>query len=172
MAFQPGQYAGIGDKYTGATRFDAPVRVTVVCYLLFSLAGLEMIWLVLLTFYPKPELGALQMPGYLMAIEWTQAILLAICTWYLLKGYNWARIAFFVLCAIRIIVLLVFPFRPEFGIEMGEAIVRVLVFGGLLVTRPANLYFAGGDPLRGKAPPNSKVPDEADSRRNEGKYNY
>ena len=172
MAFKPGQYAGIGDKYSGPTRFDAPVRVTVVCYLLLSLAGIEMVQLVLVMFYPKPDIGALPLPAYLVAIGWTQTILLAVCAWFLLKGYNRARIMYFVLCAIRMTVLFVFPARPDFNVELEIAIALIIALGGTLLTRPANSYFAGTNPLRGKPPPNSKVPDEANSRRNEGKYNY
>jgi len=172
MAFKPGKFAGVRDRYSRPTRFDAPVRVTVICYLLLSLVGVEVVQLILVMFYPKPDLGAPPLPGYLVAIGWTQTILLAVSAWFMLKGHNWARIMFFVLCAIRLTVLFVAPAQPDFTVELQIAVVMTLVLGGFLVTRPSNSYFRGMNPLRGKPPPNSKVPDEANSRRNEGKYNY
>jgi hypothetical protein len=152
-------------------RYDPPTRVSIVCYLLFSIAGVEAIRVVLLAFFPRPAFEALHMPYLLAGFDLAYAVALSVSAWFMLKGANWARIMFYVLCAVRITELFVSNIAAGFAIRLGVAIFKTVVFGGVLMTRRANEFFAGRDPLRGKPPPTSKRPTGI-PRGQEGKYDY
>jgi len=124
---------------------------------------MELTRAIILGFFPRN--GLLPLPRYLIVLDSAHAVIMSICVYFMLKGKNWARIAFYILGAINVIDLL----KIHFGFEMMNAIAKLVVFGALLATPRSNRFFAGKNPDSVKLQ-RSEIPPA--TRQREGRYDY
>ncbi len=150
-------------------RYDCPSGVAIICYLLLGSAAVELTRTIILGFFPRN--GVLPLSHYLIGVELSHAVILAVCAYFMLKGKNWARIAFYVVTVANVIDLLV----VGFSLEIVVALAKLIIAGGLLATRRANRFFSGKDPNLNYAKP-SKIRSVEEmarhSRQSEGRYEY
>ena len=137
------------------TQHDPPSTVSVPCYLIMGIAAVVIARGILLHFFPKPSLGTEAFPASLLIIDLSQAVLLAAFAIIMLTGRNWARICYFILCAANLTAAFTLQQSGQMEVNLGLAIFETLILGGFLLTLRARRFFAGVDPHRGKAPPNS-----------------
>jgi hypothetical protein len=109
---------------------------------------------------PASEIGQV-----LKIVAVAAPILSGLCGWFMLGGFNWARIIFFCAAVPLAVVWLAFQFN-------GLAIARLILLASycILLLRPrANSYFAGGDGRSVRIRQDSEVPLPTGRRRG---YDY
>lgn len=124
-----------------------PTSVSVVCYLLLIIGGLGIIRATLTFLRPAVVPAEPPVPPILIAGDVLDSLLIISCALFMLRGANWARIAFYVGSALLAVGLL--ATQPS-----GDAFLKILkliVLGAFLATSRANRFFSGGEPIFGGA---------------------